>query len=217
MPSTSGTGLCLKAMNVRTSRTKRRSMSARRGSVPPPAAKSATPAPGNDRNRKRTTINDIARMAAVSKKTVSRVINKSPYVREATRVKVKAIIAKTGFAPDPQARGLAFRRAFLLGLLYDNSNAQYIVDIQQGVLDCARRNTSCRSSLQPEQRVVLGRRAIVCRAAEAGRRASHSAGVGKRRPGSALDRRRLPLGAYCFYAARQAGTNDRVARSNGGG
>lgn len=69
-------------------------MSARRGSVPPPAAKSATPAPGNDRNRKRTTINDIARMAAVSKKTVSRVINKSPYVREATRVKVKAIIAK---------------------------------------------------------------------------------------------------------------------------
>lgn len=142
MPSTSGTGLCLKAMNVRTSRTKRRSMSARRGSVPPPAAKSATPAPDNDRNRKRTTINDIARMAAVSKKTVSRVINKSPYVREATRVKVKAIIAKTGFAPDPQARGLAFRRSFLLGLLYDNSNAQYIVDIQQGVLDCARQNTS---------------------------------------------------------------------------
>lgn len=113
-------------------------MSARRGSVPPPAAKSATPAPDNDRNRKRTTINDIARMAAVSKKTVSRVINKSPYVREATRVKVNAIIAKTGFAPDPQARGLAFRRSFLLGLIYDNSNAQYIVDIQQGVLDCVR-------------------------------------------------------------------------------
>jgi LacI family transcriptional regulator len=113
-------------------------MSARSGSVPPPAAKSAAPTPDNDRSRKRTTINDIARMAAVSKKTVSRVINKSPYVREETRIKVNAIIAKTGFAPDPQARGLAFRRSFLLGLIYDNPNAQYIVNIQQGVLDCVR-------------------------------------------------------------------------------
>jgi LacI family transcriptional regulator len=98
----------------------------------------AVPSPDNDRSRKRPTINDIARMASVSKKTVSRVINKSPYVREETRVKVNAIIAKTGFAPDPQARGLALSRSFLLGLIYDNPNAQYIVNIQQGVLDCVR-------------------------------------------------------------------------------
>ena len=37
---------------------------------------------------KRPTINDIARLAAVSKKTVSRVINNSPYVRAETRAKV---------------------------------------------------------------------------------------------------------------------------------
>ena len=97
-----------------------------------------TPTTDSERARKRTTINDIARMASVSKKTVSRVINKSPYVREETRVKVNAIIAKTGFAPDPQARGLAFRSSFLIGLIYDNPNAQYIVNIQQGVLDCVR-------------------------------------------------------------------------------
>lgn len=216
MPSTSGTGLCLKAMNVRTSRTKRRSMSARRGSVPPPAAKSATPAPGNDRNRKRTTINDIARMAAVSKKTVSRVINKSPYVREATRVKVKAIIAKG-------SRPILKRAGWLSGVRSCLGSSTTIrthntSSTSSKAFSIARvRIRVGRSSPQPEQRVVLGRRAIVCRAAEAGRRASHSAGVGKRRPGSALDRRRLPLGAYCFYAARQAGTNDRVARSNGGG
>jgi LacI family transcriptional regulator len=107
--------------------------------VPSPAAKPAASGSEIDRNRnKRTTINDIARMAAVSKKTVSRVINKSPYVREETRVRVNAIIAKTGFAPDPQARGLAFRSSFLIGLIYDNPNAQYIVNIQQGVLDCVR-------------------------------------------------------------------------------
>lgn len=216
MPSTSGTGLCLKAMNVRTSRTKRRSMSARRGSVPPPAAKSATPAPGNDRNRKRTTINDIARMAAVSKKTVSRVINKSPYVREATRVKVKAIIAKGSRPILKRAGWLSGVRSCLGSSTTIRTHNTSSTSSKASSIARVRIRVG-RSSPQPEQRVVLGRRAIVCRAAEAGRRASHSAGVGKRRPGSALDRRRLPLGAYCFYAARQAGTNDRVARSNGGG
>jgi LacI family transcriptional regulator len=74
-------------------------------------------------------------MAGVSKKTVSRVINDSPLVRGETREAVKAIIRETGFAPDPQARGLAFRRAFLVGLIYDNPNPQHTVSHQQGLLD----------------------------------------------------------------------------------
>jgi LacI family transcriptional regulator len=81
------------------------------------------------------TINDIARLAAVSKKTVSRVINDSPLVRPETRGRVQAVIDRMRYVPDPQARGLAFRRSFLIGLVYDNPNAQYIVDAQAGVLD----------------------------------------------------------------------------------
>ncbi len=69
---------------------------------------------------KRSTINDIARLANVSKKTVSRVINDSPFVKAKTREKVREIIGQIGFTPDPQARGLAFRRAFLIGMVYDN-------------------------------------------------------------------------------------------------
>ncbi|MFT3998107.1 MAG: LacI family DNA-binding transcriptional regulator [Asticcacaulis sp.] len=88
--------------------------------------------------RKKPTINDVASLARVSKKTVSRVINNSPSVRTETRDQVNAIIARIGFRPDPQARGLAFRRSFLLGLVYDNPNAQYIINIQNGVLDCIR-------------------------------------------------------------------------------
>jgi len=84
------------------------------------------------------TINDIARIAGVSKKTVSRVINQSPLVREDTREKVLALMKQVGYAPDPQARGLAFRRSFLIGMVYDNPNAQYIVNIQNGALDCLR-------------------------------------------------------------------------------
>jgi LacI family transcriptional regulator len=87
---------------------------------------------------RRATINDIARMASVSKKTVSRVINQSPFVKEETRAKIDAVIREIGYQPDPQARGLAFRRSFLIGLVYDNPNAQYIVNIQDGALDALR-------------------------------------------------------------------------------
>jgi len=87
------------------------------------------------RDKVKVTINDIARLASVSKKTVSRVINDSPLVREQTREKVKLIIAEHGFAPDPQARALAFRRSFLIALIYDNPSPQYVVNMQRGILD----------------------------------------------------------------------------------
>jgi LacI family transcriptional regulator len=88
--------------------------------------------------RRRPTINDIARLAGVSKKTVSRVINASPFVRDDTRERIEAVIAELGYAPDPQARGLAYGRAFLVGLVYDNPNPQYVVNMQLGLLDGMR-------------------------------------------------------------------------------
>ncbi|HKU16135.1 MAG TPA: LacI family DNA-binding transcriptional regulator [Steroidobacteraceae bacterium] len=91
-----------------------------------------------DSERKHT-INDIARLANVSKKTVSRVINESPFVREETRARITEIIERTGFTPDPQARALAFRRSFLIGLIYDNPNAPYVINIQEGMLGALRR------------------------------------------------------------------------------
>jgi LacI family transcriptional regulator len=86
----------------------------------------------------RPTINDIARFADVSKKTVSRVLNKSPFVSAETREKVEAIIARTHYSPDPQARGLAFRRSFLVGIVFDNPNPQYVINLQRGILDGLR-------------------------------------------------------------------------------
>jgi len=83
---------------------------------------------------KNPTINDVARVAGVSKKTVSRVLNNSKEVTEKTREKVTAVITQLNYAPDPQARSLASKRSFLLGLVYDNPNALYISDIQIGVL-----------------------------------------------------------------------------------
>ena len=81
------------------------------------------------------TINDVARIAGVSKKTVSRVINRSPLLNEETRGKVEQVIRDIGYVPNPQARALALRRNFLVGLIHDNPNAQMVLNVQQGILE----------------------------------------------------------------------------------
>jgi LacI family transcriptional regulator len=81
------------------------------------------------------TINDVARLSGVSKKTVSRVINKSSLLNDATRDKVQAVIAQLGYVPNPQARALALRRNFLIGLIHDNPNAQTVLTVQEGMLE----------------------------------------------------------------------------------
>ena len=83
---------------------------------------------------RKPTINDVARVSGLSKKTVSRVLNNAPYVAEKTRQRVNEAIKQLDFAPDPQARSLASKKSFTLGLVYDNPNALYISDIQRGVL-----------------------------------------------------------------------------------
>ena len=83
----------------------------------------------------RSTINDVARLAGVSKKTVSRVINHSPLLNEETRNRVEKVIRDLGYVPNPQARALALRRNFLIGLIHDNPNAQMVLNVQQGILE----------------------------------------------------------------------------------
>jgi LacI family transcriptional regulator len=106
-------------------------------SAAPSAGSIGKRAEAPDRAR-RPTINDVARLAQVSKKTVSRVINRSPFVSVETRERVDKVIADLGYIPDPQAQGLAFRRSFVIGFIYNNPNPQYIVNAQQGILDAAR-------------------------------------------------------------------------------
>jgi LacI family transcriptional regulator len=88
--------------------------------------------------RRKPTINDVARLSGVAKVTVSRVINDSELVTPETRRKVMTAIQALDYAPDKQARGLASKRSFLLGLVYDNPNALYVADIQRGVLSVCR-------------------------------------------------------------------------------
>lgn len=86
------------------------------------------------KTKNKSTISDVARLSGVSKKTVSRVINNSPNVGVTTREKVLKVMESLNYLPSPQARGLAARRSFQLGLVYDNPDPLYIDAVQRGVL-----------------------------------------------------------------------------------
>ncbi len=88
----------------------------------------------------KVTIDDVAELAGVSIKTVSRVVNQEPNVREATRAKVDAAIAKLNYRPNKAARSLASHLSHLIGLIYDDPgyyeapSAGYVIRMQQGAL-----------------------------------------------------------------------------------
>lgn len=83
---------------------------------------------------RRAKIQDVAEAAGVAIKTVSRVLNNEPNVRAETRQRVLAIVKKLNYHPSLSARSLAGRRSFLIGLIYENPSANYIVDVQHGAM-----------------------------------------------------------------------------------
>lgn len=80
------------------------------------------------------TITDVAERAGVSIKTVSRVLNHEPNVREETASRVLAAIEALHYSPNQYARSLAGRRLDIIGLAYDNPSDSYLIDVQHGVL-----------------------------------------------------------------------------------
>jgi LacI family transcriptional regulator len=86
----------------------------------------------------RKTIHDVARAAGVAIKTVSRVLNDEPNVRDETRARVQAVVKELNYHPSMSARGLAGRRSYLIALIYENPSANYVVDVQHGAM------TRCR-------------------------------------------------------------------------
>jgi DNA-binding LacI/PurR family transcriptional regulator len=60
---------------------------------------------------------DVAKLAGVSLQTVSRVINDSPHVRDATRRRVEDAMRKLEYRPNPVARALVTGRSRTLGVV----------------------------------------------------------------------------------------------------
>ena len=95
----------------------------------------------------RATIDDVARLAGVSIKTVSRVVNREPNVRETTRDKVELAIAELHYRPNLSARSLASHKSHLIALVYDDPGAYnvpsfgYVIRMQQGMLHACKAAT----------------------------------------------------------------------------
>ncbi len=81
------------------------------------------------------TINDIARLANVSKATVSRVLNHKPDVDVETRERVLRIVEEQGFVPSIVAADLAGRRSRLIGVLAPPFTWPMLPDVMRGVAE----------------------------------------------------------------------------------
>lgn len=81
------------------------------------------------------TIYDVARVAEVSTRTVSRVINDLP-VSAAVRARVQAAADALSYCPNNVARNLAMRRGFMIGLFGDAAQlgSAYIAQLQTAIL-----------------------------------------------------------------------------------
>ncbi|MCR5477278.1 MAG: LacI family transcriptional regulator [Lachnospiraceae bacterium] len=73
-----------------------------------------------------TTIYDISELAGVSIATVSRVLNGSPNVSDATRKKVLDAIEASGYTPNAFARGLGLNTMKTIGILAADSSDLYL-------------------------------------------------------------------------------------------
>jgi LacI family transcriptional regulator len=84
------------------------------------------------------TINDVAAMAGVSIKTVSRVLNREPHVRPELRARVLKAVEALRYRPNFAARALAGSRSYLIGLFCDNPSPSYTSSVQYGAMHGCR-------------------------------------------------------------------------------
>mgnify|MGYP000450988464 FL=1 len=79
------------------------------------------------------TISQIAKLAGVSKSTVSRALNGSGYVSEKAKRKIQEIIRKYDYVPDSKAVSLSKKRTFTVGLVLPSTSGPFYGEVIRGV------------------------------------------------------------------------------------
>ena len=80
----------------------------------------------------RSNIRDVAALAGVAVKTVSRVLNNHPYVATDTKARVEEAMRSLDFRPSIAARILSGAKSNQIALIYDNHSPYYMFQIQTG-------------------------------------------------------------------------------------
>ncbi len=85
----------------------------------------------------RATVKDVAKLAGVSPKTVSNVINGVVFVRPETRERVEQAVAELDYVPNLSARGLRNGRSGMIGLALPDLLRPYSAEITHLVVELA--------------------------------------------------------------------------------
>lgn len=80
------------------------------------------------RSAGRPTLEEVAARAGVGRGTVSRVINGSPRVSDATRAAVEAAVAELGYVPNTAARALAANRTDAIALVVPEPETRFFAE-----------------------------------------------------------------------------------------
>ncbi|MDJ0320739.1 LacI family DNA-binding transcriptional regulator [Pseudarthrobacter sp. PS3-L1] len=83
------------------------------------------------------TMNDVARAAGVSLKTVSNVLNDYEYIRESTRQRVQAAIAELGYEANLTARSLRSGKTKMIGLVLSDLSSPYYAELASRLMSVA--------------------------------------------------------------------------------
>ncbi|WP_159532636.1 MULTISPECIES: LacI family DNA-binding transcriptional regulator [Alteromonas] len=87
---------------------------------------------------KKPTIKDVAKLAGVSFKTVSRVVNQEQNVSEEVKLRVQECIKQLNYQPNHTARVMR-KSPFSLAFVYDNPNSHYVIEMQNGIISECRK------------------------------------------------------------------------------
>ena len=79
-------------------------------------------------NGRGITLEEVARIAGVSRATVSRVVNGNPRVNHETRRTVEKAVERLGYIPNPAARSLVTRRSDSIALVIAEPTGRLFVD-----------------------------------------------------------------------------------------
>ena len=77
---------------------------------------------------------DIAKLAGVSKSTVSRYLNNG-YVSSEARDKIKKILDETGFTPQRQAKGMRTKKTNLIGVIVPKISSETPARVVEGITE----------------------------------------------------------------------------------
>ncbi|KRK12088.1 transcriptional regulator [Lacticaseibacillus zeae DSM 20178 = KCTC 3804] len=82
-------------------------------------------------------IHDIARLSGYSTATVSRVLNRHPYVSASARAKIQAVIDQLDYVPSTMAQNLSAGKTRTIGVILPHTDHPYFQQLVTGILNAA--------------------------------------------------------------------------------